>query len=44
MFRIIPKFLQYTLYQFVASNRYRLFGTADLCAVADAEVQKRLLQ
>ena len=41
--RILPARLQNVLYRFVARNRYRLFGSADLCTLADPEVQKRLL-
>ena len=41
--RILPTTLQDFLYRAVARNRYRLFGTADLCSLPDAEVQKRLV-
>lgn len=41
--RILPRTVQDILYRAVARNRYRLFGTADLCTLPDAEVQKRLL-
>jgi predicted DCC family thiol-disulfide oxidoreductase YuxK len=43
LLRIIPKPLRDILYRAVARNRYRLFGTGDLCALPDPEVQKRLL-
>lgn len=43
LLRILPKGLRDILYRAVARNRYRLFGTADLCALPDPEVQKRLL-
>ena len=41
--RLIPRGLRDILYRTVARNRYRWFGTADLCNLPDAEVQKRLL-
>ena len=41
--RVLPAFLQDAAYRFVARNRYRLFGTTDLCSLPDPEVQKRLL-
>lgn len=44
LLRILPKPLQDILYRCVARNRYKVFGTADLCALPDADVQKRLLQ
>lgn len=40
---ILPRFLQDLLYRYVARNRYRFFGTADLCTLPDPEVKKRLL-
>ena len=40
---ILPASVQDGLYRFVARNRYRVFGTTDLCALPDPEVQKRLL-
>lgn len=42
--RVLPTLVQDWLYRAVARNRYRLFGTSDLCALPDAEVQKRLLR
>lgn len=42
--RVLPKFIQNSLYRFVAQNRYRLFGSTDMCALPDLEVQKRLLK
>lgn len=41
--RIIPKKVRDMMYRAVARNRYRMFGAADLCALPDPEVQKRLL-
>lgn len=40
--RLLPRSLRDRLYYFVARNRYRLFGRADLCSMPDAAVQKRL--
>lgn len=42
--RVLPKFVQDFLYRFVARNRYKVFGSADMCALPDPEVQKRLLK
>lgn len=41
--RLLPRAVQDPLYRLVARNRYRLFGRADLCALPDPQVQKRLL-
>lgn len=41
--RVIPRSLRDSLYTGVARNRYRWFGTTDLCSLPDPEVQKRLL-
>jgi predicted DCC family thiol-disulfide oxidoreductase YuxK len=40
---LLPKPLRDWLYRRVARNRYRLFGRADLCAIPDQGLQKRLL-
>lgn len=42
--RVLPESVQDFLYRSVARNRYRIFGRADLCAMPDLEVQKRLLR
>lgn len=42
--RILPTSVQDILYRVVARNRYRLFGSTDLCALPNADVQKRLLR
>lgn len=42
--RIMPRGFQAWIYARLARNRYRVFGTGDLCALPDPEVQKRLLQ
>ena len=41
---LLPRHVQDKLYLLVARNRYRLFGTADLCALPNPKVQKRLLR
>ncbi|MEO0618175.1 MAG: DCC1-like thiol-disulfide oxidoreductase family protein [Pseudomonadota bacterium] len=41
--RIIPAPLQDVLYRVVARNRYRMFGSADLCSLPDPDVKARLL-
>ena len=44
LLRVLPVSVQDALYRLVARNRYRLFGTTDMCALPDPEVQKRLLR
>ena len=41
--RVLPTGWQDNLYRFVARNRYRFFGRADLCHLPDPEVRKRLV-
>ncbi len=41
---ILPRGVRDWLYRLVARNRYRIFGTADMCAMPDKGVQQRLLQ
>lgn len=41
--RVLPRPVQDLLYRAIARSRYRLFGRKDLCALPDAEVQKRLV-
>ncbi len=41
---LLPVRLQDALYGWVARNRYRMFGTTDLCSLPDPQVQKRLLR
>ncbi len=42
--RLIPKPLQDRLYHAVARRRYAWFGQADMCALPDPDVQRRLVQ
>lgn len=44
LLRVMPVWLQNRIYYAIARNRYRLSGRADLCALPDPEVQKRLLR
>lgn len=44
VFRIIPRGIQNRVYGVIARNRYRFFGTGDLCALPDPEVQKRIIK
>ncbi len=41
---LIPKPLRDCLYRRLARNRYRLFGRADLCALPDPALQRRILR
>lgn len=42
--RVMPTRLQDFLYRTVARNRYRVFGTTDMCTLPDQNVQSRLLK
>lgn len=42
--RLIPRRLRDWLYIRLARNRYRLFGRADLCALPDPALQRRILR
>ncbi|WP_374376855.1 thiol-disulfide oxidoreductase DCC family protein [Tabrizicola sp.] len=42
--RLIPKPLRDWLYRRLARNRYQLFGRADLCALPDPALQRRILR
>ncbi len=41
--RVVPKPLRDAAYGMVARNRYKIMGRADLCAMPDPDVQRRLL-
>ena len=43
VFRWLPRFLRDALYDAVGHLRYRLFGQASFCAVADGSVRARFL-
>jgi len=43
IFRIIPKFLLNVGYNWVARNRYRIFGKYDTCPVPDPKWKERFL-
>ena len=40
---ILPRRVQDWLYRRIARNRYRLFGRANMCEVADGDLKRRLL-
>lgn len=42
--RAVPPRWRDGLYRLVARNRYRVFGTADMCGLPDPRVQQRLLR
>ncbi len=42
-FIIIPKFIRDGLYNWIAKNRYKWFGTKDQCMIPTPEVRKRFL-
>ena len=42
--RLLPRPVQDWVYRRVARNRYRLFGSADMCALPDDALQKRLMR
>lgn len=44
VFKLLPKGARNGLYRLVARNRYKLFGTEDMCAMPDPKVQARLLR
>lgn len=43
MARYVPKFLRDKVYDFVAHNRYKIFGIRDECMIPSAEVRNRFL-
>ena len=43
VFKIIPQNLRDWLYDFIARNRYRLFGKKDNCMIPSPEVKDRFL-
>ena len=40
---IVPKFIRDEVYDFVAANRYKLFGKREECMIPTAELQDRFL-
>jgi predicted DCC family thiol-disulfide oxidoreductase YuxK len=40
---IVPRFFRNYIYQFIAANRYRLFGKQDQCMVPKEEDMKRFI-
>lgn len=43
VFKIIPTFLRNPIYDFVARNRYRIFGRTDTCRIPTPELKARFL-
>jgi len=43
LLRLLPPRARDWLYRWLAANRYRLFGRADMCAAPDPELRRRLL-
>ncbi|GAA4417694.1 thiol-disulfide oxidoreductase DCC family protein [Nibrella viscosa] len=44
VFRILPRFLRDAAYDWVARNRYRLFGRTDTCRLPAPELQSLFLE
>ncbi|MGF0537269.1 thiol-disulfide oxidoreductase DCC family protein [Agrobacterium sp. ES01] len=42
--RLFPKGVRHKLYNWLARNRYAIFGRSDLCALPDPKLQKRLMR
>lgn len=42
-FMFIPPFVRNQVYQWIAKNRYRLFGKADTCFIPPPHIRKRFL-
>lgn len=43
VFKLMPRFLRDAVYDFIAANRYRLFGKRDNCMVPTTELKSRFL-
>jgi predicted DCC family thiol-disulfide oxidoreductase YuxK len=43
IFIIIPAFIRDFLYDIIARNRYRIFGTSKTCMIPDTETENRFL-
>lgn len=44
LFRIIPKFLRDHVYDLIARNRYKWFGTNDTCRIPDKQTRELFLE
>jgi predicted DCC family thiol-disulfide oxidoreductase YuxK len=42
--KLVPKPLRDALYDIVARNRYRIFGTTEVCYLGDASFKARVLE
>ena len=43
-FIIVPKFIRDAVYDYIAKNRIKWFGTADYCEMMTPEIKKRFLE
>ena len=43
-FRLVPKPLRDAVYDLVARNRYRIFGTYEACYLGDASFKSRVME
>ncbi len=43
LFRIIPRFVRDTIYEWIARNRYRWFGKREECMIPTPELKSRFL-
>ncbi|MFC4543279.1 thiol-disulfide oxidoreductase DCC family protein [Halosolutus amylolyticus] len=43
-FRVVPRSIRDGLYDFVAANRYRMFGKKEQCLMPTGDVQERFLE
>jgi predicted DCC family thiol-disulfide oxidoreductase YuxK len=44
VFKIIPPFIRNSIYDWIASNRYRWFGKKDACMIPTPEVRSRFVE
>lgn len=43
IFKLIPDFLRNPIYNYIAKNRYRLFGKTDTCRIPTPDLRERFL-
>lgn len=44
VFIIIPKFLRNLVYDFIAKNRYKIFGKSNSCSIGNIEFKQRIIK
>jgi predicted DCC family thiol-disulfide oxidoreductase YuxK len=44
MFRILPRFLRDWVYDFIAKNRYRMFGKQESCMIPTPEMKAKFVE